>query len=274
MVLFSAYEADEPEGSKRPKSDMASPKFVALLAGIAVIVIVAAQPAIRQLRDEKFKTDCKSRLGSLSQSLQQYAIDHDGYLPPVYQMVPGTSLAVQDPEGRAIGWPVTVIEYSKSAAIMKCPAAEPVDQAQSQSGVQSTYGMYLPMGMAALANLSDPSGSILLAETANNGANGSFDPKPLMGENGKPISDNGFVIGFDSGNSMDPEVLRDANSVTRLAFRNVGNGQFSDSGKTRHGSSVFAILADGSLTTLKAPQSLVQHRVANSTELMAPWKSR
>lgn len=274
MVLFAAYDADEPEGSKRPKSDMASPKFVLLLVGVAAAVIIAVQPLLRQLKDEKFKTDCKSRLGSLAQSLQQYAIDHDGYLPPVYQTVPGTGTAVQDPDGRAIGWPVTVIKYSKSADVMKCPAADSHDHAQSQSGILSTYGMYVPLGMAALANLSDPSGSILLAETANAGAGGSYNPKPLIGDNGKPVPDNGFVIGFDSGDSAEPEVLRDATRVTRLAFKDVSNGQFSDSGKTRHGTIIFAILADGSLTTLKAPQSFVQHRVKNSTELMAPWRAR
>jgi hypothetical protein len=182
-----------------------------------------------------------------------YATDHDDRLPPVYRtegdnMTPGLG----ETTGRPWTYVSDIVLQMSDRANFVCPSAKPDEIVQNehpQSGtklIPSTYGMYQPYGTALRSSIPDPGQTIILAETSNHGAQGSFDPMPFKYD--------GFVIGWNDAND---HPTSSTNAVTRLAFRGVTDGKFSEETQSRHDSGIHAVTANGQLLTLKPTDSRV-----------------
>ncbi len=100
----------------------------------------------------------------------------------------------------------------------------------------------------------DQNGTLLITETANNGAQGSYNPQPFRLD-GKVVPYDGMAIGWNTSNSFPTPQTE---WMTRLAFRNTSQGNFGGQTLGRHNLVNNAIMADGSLRHISAPDAKVK----------------
>lgn len=177
-------------------------------------------------------------MGGIMEAMMVYSSDNDGRLPPAYESNRQGDPEV-DQDGLAITWVSLVSQYKSDKVSFICPASEEVEKAYSRSidgseRIASTYGYYGVYGGQSLELIDDPDSVILLAETSNNGALGTFNPLPFSN-----TKNDGMVIGWNDSN-LEPS--EQTSSVTRLAFRESSGGIFENK-LGRHEATINAITA-------------------------------
>lgn len=268
MAEFDEFDPDRPESGG--SSQLVSKKDVKWVGLILLVFFAMLGFVYPYLRENAYTAECNKNLRAISGALALYAENNDNRFPPAYvRQADGTPILS---EGKVVTWLTVVKDGMTTRQTAVCPSADvkaatdvlnPVD---SQKSLLTTYGMYLPIELRTLEEFANPLGSIAFAETSNHGAEGTYDPKPFEGPN------DGFVIGFDSGNDLRRTTIESAKVITRLAFPGSANLLSSGDLSTalmRHRSSTHAVLVNGSLIKLK-PQSMMIQRDALG-EIGAPW---
>lgn len=274
MLFMSAYDADEPEGSG--KSSYASKKTFLTLVGGTLCFLLLLYPVLQWLRKDGEKARCSQNLKNLYEASQFYYVDNNDHLPPTFYPDQVGSPALV--KGIPVSWAVLIQGGIKSADNFRCPSALP-DELSTVVGLKATpitlsYGMYGPMDMQSVTNLLHPESTILFAETTAHGASHTYNPAPFKYADGSVLKDDGFVIGFDSGNEWIPETYRNAKFATRLAFPNTSKEEFSYTGPARHRQGVQIVFADGHLGVLTPEQAAVERRSRRDDDLSGLWSTR
>ncbi len=258
--MSQQYDADAPEGSSELGSQYISKKdIIWILAAIIVLGIVMAivGPSMKKRADE---SNCKSYMHAISSAVNQYAVMNDGF-PPLYAVGENGSPALVD--GKPIVW-ASVIPALPKGAKHTCPAAKHNESVrvngksvatsmfqkndQVLNHIDLSYGMFSALSGRKVSDVANDDQTVLIAETANHGANGVYNPLPFTLENGSEVPFDGFVIGFNNSNGL-PDA--ESKSVTRLAFPGTKDGKFDDKRTdARHGANVFAIFVDGHIGRL------------------------
>ena len=267
MILFAAddFAPDEPEGSA--KSEYMSGKDWRWIIGIIVVVGVSLWPVYRIFDDRRKDYVCKTNIGGIAKALQSYATGNDDRFPPLYEITSEGNVAVgtaQEGGEGSLVWLSPLGDHMRGGAEVSCPAAhedEHTDVLLYGSGferiVHLSYGMYATMSSLPTGDVTKPDETVLVAETSNQGAQGSYDPIPNLNLDG-PASDNGFCIGWDNSNFM---FDKDTVTVTRLAFRGTSTGDFrADEVQGRHNQGINAVTVDGNLIRLSPTGALVNHK--------------
>jgi prepilin-type N-terminal cleavage/methylation domain-containing protein/prepilin-type processing-associated H-X9-DG protein len=157
--------------------------LIELLVVIAIISILAAIlfPVFARARENARRASCQSNEKQLALGLMMYSQDHDDRMVPAAGYYVGTALYY---------WPSLVQPYIKSNQVFKCPSdpdKTPYDG--STAGHYVSYGMSqllragLPSGVQAptLAQITQPSATVLLTDTTGNTTGWQVQPTPLGG---------------------------------------------------------------------------------------------
>ena len=150
----------------------------------------------------------------------------------------------------------------------RCPAVEPGEAGLTRRGKarldeRIAYGFYPPYATEFRANIDDPDETILVAETSDHGALGSYDPRPFKG-----VSD-AFALGWDDSN-VAPQSPATTKSITRLAFRDGAKGPYGPDATPRHQAGIHAVTVSGRKLLLGPGDSFVQWGLRN---LVGRWRS-
>lgn len=275
LNLNSAYAADEPEGSRSPGSNYVNrATFLKLMAGVLLLFAILV-PVYIKLKDESEVARCSLNLKNQWDALQLYAVNNDERMPPAFY--PDGNGSPVHVNGHPLTWASIVKPLMKDKISYKCPTAPETECSQiggTKEKINLSYGMYAAMSMRINSDIRNPSVSILLAETSSNGTGNTFNPVPFLDEAGKAIVDDGFLIGYDSGNVPDSDTFRAAKYVTRLAFPDTKSGNFKYEGGSRHRKGVQAITFDGAKTWLTPDQAEVERRSKADSDLTGRWATR
>jgi prepilin-type N-terminal cleavage/methylation domain-containing protein/prepilin-type processing-associated H-X9-DG protein len=154
-------------GASRPSQDTAF-TLIELLVVIAIIAILAAIlfPVFAQAREKARQTACLSNTKQIGLALSQYVQDFDEMMPPS--------------DGAANGgrWAKRVYPYVKNGPVFVCPStSDPVPpMTGGSSGGGSIYAINVNISNwqwgRTLAEITDSSGTALIAETYDLSANG------------------------------------------------------------------------------------------------------
>ncbi len=247
MSENTAYDVDAPEGAKSPGVQYMSRKDVKWILGATALILIGLIPVYISMRDKAFATTCKKNLSKIGEALQLYADQHDDRFPPVYEVGANGEPAV-GPAGYPYTWISDIQPLMNVRATFVCPSADPSEYAYSASPtggdpIPSTYGLYTAYSSSASKEADNADSIVLVAETANAGAVGSFDPLPY-----KSTKQDGFLIGWDNSNAAPDEATT---AMTRLAFKNTSKGNYTQA-DGRHGFLIHAISVNRGLLYLKS----------------------
>ncbi len=234
-----------------------------------VIAAAAGYPLFQWGNDQKNKALCSNNIKALGDALNLYAEQNDDRYPPLFE---ADSSGAPDTSGGKIPvtWASVVRSYHNGRTDLRCPAADEDEHALTQwrgGPTPITYGLYAAHSTVTRTNIGSPDETILLAETSNLGSKGSFDPLPYKDASGNRLSD-AFVIGWDNSNEA-PNAQTKA--VTRLAFRETGNGAFGEKSYSRHSPRIHAITVSGRRVLLSPQDSRATWRI---TTLTGQWRSQ
>jgi hypothetical protein len=272
--VSDAYDPGAPEGSSPTGSQYISKRDVRAIAVILVVLGVVMIPVYKMLEKNGQKVVCSNNMQAIAGAINQYAEQHDERFPPVFATDPSGTSPLLIGQAKTFTWASEISGYMKTRASFYCPAAEP-DEAvtiDSQREIDSnsasdrarkfgeellSYGMYMAYSGYQVQQVADPNRTILIAETSNMGARGSYDPFPFHAPDGKLVPFDCFAIGWDNSNAGPNKSTK---TVTRLAFYEAAKGDFQVNGPSRHNSFIHALTAGGSLLNLDASSALVQQR--------------
>ncbi|MCH8979333.1 MAG: hypothetical protein IH945_08850 [Armatimonadetes bacterium] len=274
MVLsVGEYDPDEPEGSKRPGTQYISRKDLRWIFVILVVLVIAALPVFKGMRDQRDKSVCASNIKAIYGSMMLYAALNDDRLPPLYDI--GDNGAPMMYDGKPLVWASLLAPAMTKRASFLCPSAEegeamPAlgDDGEKLVDMELTYGMYLSMGSQPHMRLESPTTTALILETSNNGAMGAFNPLPFRDLSGQVVPFDAFMVGFDDSNVEFTEYTR---WVTRLALRGAPDGESLKDAKPRHAAGIHVVYVDGHLGKLFGPDADVDNVYP---DLGGLWRSR
>ncbi|MFY7809880.1 MAG: hypothetical protein ACOVSV_13040, partial [Fimbriimonadaceae bacterium] len=166
-------------------------------------------------------------------------------------------------KGAVISWASHLGSHIPDRVRMSCPASTADENVPTlvygrpgkDDAIEPvSYGMVVSLSSMPLNDLADQNGTLLITETANNGAQGSYNPQPFRLD-GKVVPYDGMAIGWNTSNSFPTPQTE---WMTRLAFRNTSQGNFGGQTLGRHNLVNNAIMADGSLRHISAPDAKVK----------------
>lgn len=267
MILWTSFEPDEPEDSSGAKSQYISKKDWKWIAGTLVVLGAMLTPVYLQLRDQSNRVVCQTNLKNISTALQLYATQNDDRFPPAYEFDALRNPAIDAATGAPVIWASHLGDFVNKRTNFYCPVASEAEKMPfllySATGSEGsrvgklTYGFYAGLSAMPVSNVRNPNEAILITETSNNGANGTYNPFPFRDENGNPLPNDGFLIGWNDNNRM---FSSSSSAVTRLAFSNTANGDFGpNAGKGRHPKGNNAITVGGGARTLRASDARVRY---------------
>lgn len=247
MSENTAYDVDAPEGAKSPGAQYMTRKDVKWILGATILILIGLVPVYISMRDKAYATTCKKNLSKIGEALQLYADQHDDRFPPVYEAGAGGEPAV-GPGGYPYTWVSDIQPLMSVRGSFVCPSADPSEYAYSASPtggdpIPSTYGFYTAYSSNPMKEVDNGDTIVLVAETANAGAMGTFDPLPF-----KNCKQDGFLIGWDNSNSAPDESTV---AMTRLAFRDTAKGNYTQA-NGRHGFVCHAISVNRGLLLLNS----------------------
>ncbi|MBS1705968.1 MAG: hypothetical protein JST40_08845 [Armatimonadetes bacterium] len=261
---INEYDPDRPEGGSPGSSYLSRRDFRVILLGLALIFI-AMIPVYLKLREDARSYDCMENIKAAGQAIATYAADNDEHMPPAFEHQGDKPRLHQ---GLPVTWATIVYSGMNSRKALFCPTATEAEISYSAgtkglARIPLSFGFYLPMEFRATADLKDPDSTILLAETVNGTVDGSFNPKPMEGGN------DGYVLGYDTGNDLSRDTVGQANSVTRLAFFQTENGKFGTKSTSRHGKGIHVVYVSGRAGLLRPVGAKLQRDF--SGDIDRPW---
>lgn len=260
MSSREAFDATAPEGEAGGRNAYISKRDLKILGLVLLVLAAFLYPVYRYLQKESHKSRCKNNLGAISKALGMYRTEHDDRFPPAYRAAED-GLPMVNASRLAYTWIDDLHQYMPPRVSFTCPAAQPSELAYvehpTRAGMRlgTSYGLYTPYSSFLHSIIENPDQQLVVAETTNGGARGSFDPLPLKSSDGLDMPYDGFVIGWDNGNAQPNAKTR---AVTRLAFYGVSDGKFEEHGEGRHDGGCFALSAAGGLIHLPPTAAQVQ----------------
>jgi hypothetical protein len=249
------YDPNAPEGVSQGKSQHLSAKdarVIAVASGLFVLIMI---PVFLYGKRNSEKAVCIRNMASIYKAMEFYALDRDDRLPVAYYTL-DFETPVQTPSGLPRTWASDIAPYMSKRASFACPSAG-ANEASLVDGntawdegnpIRLTYGMYVAYSSALRSNIENPDSVVLLAETANGGANNTYDPLPLT-------PSDGYAIGWSDSNAFPSTETR---FVTRLAFPGSAGPNFQEKGAGRHDIGIHAITAVGARLNLTPDRAKVQ----------------
>jgi hypothetical protein len=268
MSESSSYDPNAPEGASAPSGAqyMSRKDAKVFLTGFALLV-VGLIPVYHFMRAKAWKSSCQSNMNGIMSSLTLYSEQHDDRFPPMYNANSEGEPFVEQGSDIPYTWVSDIAPLLAKRTKLVCPAADETEYAYSINPaggppIASTYGLYTPYANAIFGNIDSPDRVVLLTETANSGANRTYDPKPF-----KSTKNDGMIVGWDNSNIAPTDETK---FVTRLAFKNTLNGPNGDS-EGRHGEVNHAITAGRRRIFLNSTSMITDYNKATST-LDFPWR--
>lgn len=257
------FAPDAPEGASR--SEYINRKDLKWIVIILVALGVVLAPVYLTMRAQQQKQACAANLGQIYKGLFLYSQLNDDRLPPVYEMEANGTPRLQyvGGESAVISWASHLGSHIPDRVRMSCPASTADENVPTlvygrpgkDDAIEPvSYGMVVSLSSMPLNDLADQNGTLLITETANNGAQGSYNPQPFRLD-GKVVPYDGMAIGWNTSNSFPTPQTE---WMTRLAFRNTSQGNFGGQTLGRHNLVNNAIMADGSLRHISAPDAKVK----------------
>lgn len=274
LATHGEYDADNPEGSSPIASQYVSKKDAKWVLLIIVGLGLIFYPAYTSLKAQGEKATCSANFQAMYKAMALYAQNYDNRTAPIYEV--GDNGSPQIIEGRPVVWATTIQPFMSPRQTFTCPSATTHEHTVvnghgevSTKPIPLTYGIYRGMQTVSLSELPAPDLSILLSETSNQGAEGSYNPIPFTTSKDEVVPYDGFVIGWDDSNFR---FTAESQTVTRLAFRNTADGDFRKKGVVgRHSTGILAIFADGHLETVPPNAAILQRK--GDSELDGYWRS-
>ncbi|HZH99414.1 MAG TPA: hypothetical protein VEX38_10625 [Fimbriimonadaceae bacterium] len=274
------YEPDEVEGHGR--SSYFSKKEVRIFAVVMVIGVLLSLPIFIQLKRNRDKHVCKDNMLAMAKGIDLYANDNNDMLPPMYEMADehiGPKILRRGP----LTWVSLVSRYKEQKrSSFECPSAHEEELVLNEplsgrAAIRSSYGMFGARSAASRYAISSPSQAVLLSETSNNAANGTYDPKPFVDQQGNRLPD-GFCIGFDNSNftlvDSERSLLAESQFATRLAYPSSAKGPFGKETGARHDGGIHFLYVDLHIETRPAPFAQLRRLGGAGTEIVGAWNPR
>lgn len=293
MILATQpFDPTEPEDRRR--SSHITRKEVIVILVVVIVLAIVLWPVYNKFKLQRDKHLCKDNLLQISRGLLLYAEENTGRLPPLY--VAGENFEPRMFKGRANSWMSLISPgVRKPETTFTCPSAHEDELAPNEAPggatIYSAYGKYGAMAAAPLEHVPSVATQVLVAETSNQGARGTYNPKPFKDASGKPVPD-GYVIGLDNSNfqpdDSDMSAFFQSKLATRLAFYGSASGEFDPRKRARHPGGarilrsdgttetvdgIHVLFADGHVETVTAPFAHVS-RAPNSREIVKAWQLR
>jgi hypothetical protein len=279
--VSDAYDPSAPEGDRIGRSELASKKDVRNVLIALAVITIGMYPVYKMMERNSERARCQANMKAISDALGLYASVHDRY-PIIYAMdeeheplldgrgLPGTT------------WASDISEYMNARANFLCPsslaqevAAIPTARTAPEQKLKEhperteliSYGMYAAYSGFPVAMVENPGSTVIVAETSNLGARGSFDPVPF-----KNKAPDCFVIGWDNSNTAPDDQTK---AVTRLAIFDAA-GKFTTSDtparhdietKDKGAPGIYALTASGGRTVLRPPSAIY-----STTGLTGNWR--
>lgn len=269
-ILWS-FAPDEPEGTPRG-SAYVSGRDVKILAIVLVALIALLTPVYLHYKGESESSQCLANVNAMFKAVGFYTEDNNDRFPPAYVVGPGESPMLFD--GKPFTWASLVVDRMNPRRSFRCPSADEEEVAvaahpsSTKKSVPMTYGMYVAMSAAAINRIVDPSNTILIAETSNHGARGTYNPKPFVSPDGVESLVDGFLIGYDTGNQTPAAT---SEFVTRLAFRDSKSGPYGQKSTSRHSKGIHVLYASGQAGTIQ-PRAARLRRLGS--DVVGLWATR
>ncbi|RYG27951.1 hypothetical protein EON81_29325, partial [bacterium] len=240
--MSERYDPQAVEDSPT-KSEYFSKKDLKWLVLLGVVAAAVGYPLYKWGLERSHKALCSNNIKALADAMNLYAEAYDDRYPPLFDAdASGAPVRVS---GKApVTWASYIRPYHNGKTSLACPSALEGEAAMTEwggSSVPISYGFYAGHASVVRANIDDQDETILLAETSSLGAQGSFDPLPYKAPDGTLIPD-AFVIAWNDSNVAPTMATK---SVTRLAFRNTGDGAFGAESSARHESGIHAVTVSG-----------------------------
>jgi hypothetical protein len=213
---------------------------------------------------------CLKNLRAISSAMNEYAVENNERFPPAFDRDENGQPRLNN--GKPVTWASVIRGHIPPRFDMHCPAADKTEVCpvahpdSSDQSIALTYGMFLPIETRSLSECANPSGTIMVAESINGGAQNSFNPKPF--EAGK----DGFLISFDTGNNKLGSTIKDASMVTRLAFYNSKDalsGDDSVKATGRHQKGIHVLYLSGRVGLIGPSSSRLRRDLAG--DIGEPW---
>lgn len=251
MILWATYDTDEPEGSVARGSQYVTKRDLKGLGIVLVLVFAILAWVYPYFKKQAEKAQCFGNAKAIADAMRLYAQENNDRLPPAYTVLSGEAPVLVN--GRPWTWASALQQYMNPRRSFRCPSVEEkeisyvADARDTRKGLPLTYGMYVGASLATIGQIVDPDQMVVVAETSNAGALGTFDPKPLLDAQGRASATNGFLIGYDTGNfEFDGSTSR----VTRLAFPGSAKTAVGDGVTGRHGGKIHVVYVSGRAATV------------------------
>lgn len=230
------------------------------VVGIALAVLAILIPGYLDLRRRSLNASCLSNMREMSSALRGYMQDWDETLPLAYYRD-------KQRDNKLVTWPMLIGGYldAKRFYCLADPAKQepPYIDPDSDSRKHVSYGFFLPASGVRPSRL-PASGSMLavIADSAPDGLN--THPLPDI-----PAEQQTLFLGFDTPDNLSD---KDARYVQRLAVFSRG-GKWNDyrALRTRHGSTINMLFADGRVGEVPASVIVVQRDPEG--KVLSPWSS-
>lgn len=247
-------DADDEGTPERRKGRYTSRKDLLTIAIVFVVLAAVGWPTYQGMLREGQKVENKENLRAVWNAVSAYSQNNNDRLPPVYYEVGEGRAATLD--GLPVAWPTLVADglgprakmYSKAATMPEL--ASVLSPTGKGMALKVSYGMYRGLSCVPVSYIPDPSESVLLADSANRGSRGSFDPVPMLDGEGNVSENDGYVLGWDDSNHL---YSASTKRVTRLATFKEGKKAV-----TRFGTSLFGVTAGGSLMEMAPSDDKVE----------------
>jgi hypothetical protein len=266
--ITDAYDPTAPEGDIAGRGQYMTAKQLRGILLIFFAVLLAMVPMYQVFKGKTDRATCTKNMKAIYDAMSLYAEQHDGRFPTIDRAEEIGSFAPSlGDTGHVYTWASDIAPYMNARASFRCPAAKSdevvwtEDPRSSTNFLPLTYGMYAAYSGFMTSLVENPAQTIIIAETSDRGAEGTFDPQPFG-----PSLPDGFVIGWSDSNV---EADKKTTAVTRLAFSQTSDGRFKADGPARHGDAIHLLTANGERINANPEYSLFHY--PGSTQINPSW---
>jgi hypothetical protein len=264
MILnVDAYDPSETD--ERPRATYVSKKDFRIAAIAIVIMAAILTPLFLEGQKQSRAVVCKRNIGQVAKALTVYMEANNDRFPPIYDEEAGTGEPALF-DGIPATWMTKIYSGMERRASFVCPSSaqnertKNIHPEEAGSHLEASYGMYRAWSSWPASLIQNPDQAIIVAETSNNGAGGTYNPVPFAN---KP---DGFFIAWNNSNF---EADEQSSKVTRLAFGNSQDGNFKAMLPARHDLIIHVLYVNGSLGKIGSDQANMKKLGSDAVGLWA-----